>query len=286
MINYIKKSTEKRIIQLDWMSDKTKKRAILKLHKMKMKIGYAKDKPRNYDHITLTNSLIKNTIILSRDNLIYNLNKINYPVNKDMWDIPAYIVNAYYNPTSNEIILPASILQPPFVDINKPDTYNYANIGSIIGHEIIHGFDDQGSIFDENGIINNWWTDSDYKRFNLKVDQIIKIYDDEGINGKLTAGENIADFGAVILPLNAIEYKLNRKLNDIEIKDFYIGYASNWQYLIREKLIDESKLSDPHAFGDLRVNVPLKHQHKFKKVFNIKKGDKLYVKSEDILTIW
>ena len=286
MVKFIKRATKKRITQLDWMSNKTKEKALLKLHKMKLKIGYSKSIPRNYEHIILTNSLIKNTIILNRDNYIYNLNKINSTVNPDDWDLPAYMVNAYYNPTRNEIIFPASILQSPFFDLNKSHIYNYANIGSVIGHEIIHGFDDQGSKYDENGTINNWWTESDYKKYNVKVNRIIEIYNNEGINGKLTAGENIADFGAVILPLFALEYKLKRKLTESDIKEFYMAYATHWQYLLTKQSAEERKLSDPHAFADLRVNIPLKHQKLFQKVFNINEGNKLYVKLEDILTIW
>jgi putative endopeptidase len=286
MVKYIKRATKKRILHLDWMSAKTKEKALLKLHRMKLKIGYSKSVPRNYEHIILTNSIVKNTIILNRDNYIYNLNKINSKVNPDDWGLPAYMVNAYYNPTRNEIIFPASILQPPFFDPNRSHIYNYANIGSVIGHEIIHGFDDQGSKYDENGTINNWWTESDYKKYNSKVDHIVKIYNNEGINGKLTAGENIADFGAVILPLYALEYKLKRTLTETDIKEFYMAYATHWQYLLTKQSAEERKLSDPHAFADLRVNIPLKHQMLFQKVFNIQKGDKLYVKPEDILSIW
>ena len=286
MIKNIKKITKQRILNLDWMSTKTKRKAILKLHKMRVKIGYAKTQPRKYDHIVLTDSIIKNTIILNRDNNIYNFNKLNNKTNPNEWNSPAYLVNAYYNPSQNEIIFPAAILQAPFFSLSKTDIYNYANIGSVIGHEIIHGFDDQGSIYDENGTINNWWTDSDKKNYNQKVKQIIEIYNKEGINGKLTAGENIADFGSVILPLGALEYKLKRKLTNEELKEFYSSYATHWQYLVTKESAIERKLTDPHAPANLRVNIPLKHQKLFQNVFNIKEDDKLYIKSEDILNIW
>lgn len=286
MVKYIKMTTKNRIKNLDWMTSETKKKALLKLHKMKLKIGYSKSTARTYEHIILTDSLIKNSIIMNRENFIYNLNKLNNKIDINEWNLPSYIVNAYYNPARNEIIFPASILQPPFFDMTKSDIYNYANIGSVIGHEIIHGFDDQGSKYDENGSINNWWSKSDMKQYNKKVDQIINIYNNEGINGKLTAGENIADFGAVILPLYALEYKLNRKLTDIDIKEFYTSYATHWQYLLTKQAADERKLTDPHAFSDLRVNIPLKHQKLFQEVFKIQPEDKMYVKPEEILTIW
>ena len=268
------------------MSEKTKKKALLKLHKMRFKIGYSKTEPRNYNHIVMTDSIVKNTILINRDNAIYELSKLNKRSNPDEWDTPSYVVNAYYSPTQNEIIFPASILQKPFLDLDKSDIYNYANIGSVIGHEIIHGFDDQGAKYDENGTIKNWWSDSDNKNYDIKVKKIIKIYEKEGVNGKLTAGENIADFGAVILPLEALKYKLNRKLTIDEIKEFYKAYATHWQYLLTKESIEERLLSDPHSFAELRVNVPLKHQLLFQKVFEIKKGDKMYVAPEDILNIW
>jgi len=286
MVKFIKMATKKRIQNLDWMSNKTKEKALLKLHKMKLKVGYSKSPARNYDHIVLTDSIIKNSIVINRDNQIFNLNKLNSKVNPDEWDLPSYMVNAYYSPTSNEIIFPAAILQPSFFNIKKSDIYNYANIGSVIGHEIIHGFDDEGSKYDENGTLNNWWTDLDNKKYNEKVKQIINIYNKEGINGKLTAGENIADFGAVILPLKALKYKLKRELTTEEVKEYYSLYATHWQYLVTKQAIDEKILSDPHAFADLRVNVPLKHQKQFQEVFKIKQGDKLYVDPKDQLIIW
>jgi len=286
MVFNIKKITKERIKKLDWMSDITKKKALLKLHKLKLKIGYSKSDPRDHSHIVLTNSIIKNTIILNRDNFIYQLNKLNSPVDLNDWDLPSYVVNAYFNPSRNEIIFPAAILQPPFFDLTKSDIYNYANIGSVIAHEIIHSFDDQGSKFDENGSINDWWTDEDKVKFNLKVSQIIDIYNNEGVDGTLTAGENIADFGAASLPLFALKYKLNRKLNNNDIKEFYIAYARHWEYLLRKEAVDERKLSDPHSFADLRVNIPLKHQILFQKVFNIKPGNKMYIEEKDILNIW
>jgi putative endopeptidase len=286
MVKNIKLATKERIKKLEWMSDKTKQRALLKLHRMKLKIGYSKSQPRNYDHIVLTNSIIKNIIILNRDNMINNLNKVNHTVDPDDWDLPAYIVNAYFNPTRNEIIFPASILQSPFFDITKSDIYNYGHIGSVIGHEIIHGFDDQGSKFDESGTINDWWTDADKDNYNKKVQHIIKLYNNEGINGKLTAGENIADFGAVVMPLHALKYKLKRDLTEDDIREFYASYANHWQYLLRPEAADERLLSDPHAFADLRVNIPLKNQILFQKVYMIKKGDRMFLDPKDILTIW
>ena len=207
-------------------------------------------------------------------------------VESDDWDLPAYLVNAYFNPTRNEIIFPASILQEPFLDLSKSDIYNYGNIGSVIGHEIIHGFDDQGAKYNESGSIEDWWTTNDKIKYNEKVNRIVEIYDAQGMNGKLTAGENIADFGAVIMPLYGLEYKLNRQLTDNDFKEFYISYATHWQYLLTPESAEERKLSDPHAFAYLRVNIPLRHQNMFQHVFNIKPTDKMYENPNNLLTIW
>lgn len=286
MVKNIKSATKERINGLEWMSEKTKERALVKLKKMTLRLGYSKSHPRIYDNIQLTECIVKNTIIMNTFNMTYTLNKLNKPVDINDWDLPSYIVNAYFNPTRNEILFPAAILQPPFLDITKSDIYNYGHIGSIIGHEIIHGFDDQGAKFDENGSINDWWTPEDKAKYEKKVKQIIAIYDAEGINGKLTAGENIADFGAVIMPLIGLRYKLKRDLTDDEIKEFFMSYANHWQYLIRPEAAEERKLSDPHAFSDLRVNVPLKHNHIFQRVFKIKEGHNMYINPKNILTMW
>lgn len=286
MVKNIKAATKERINGLEWMSDQTKERALIKLKKMTLRLGYSKSVQRIYDNIQLSDCIVKNTIIMNTFNMTYTLNKLNKPVDINDWDLPSYIVNAYFNPTRNEILFPAAILQPPFLDINKSDIYNYGHIGSIIGHEIIHGFDDQGAKFDENGSINDWWTPSDKVKYEKKVKKIIEIYDAEGINGKLTAGENIADFGAVIMPLIGLKYKLKRDLTEDEIKEFFISYANHWQYLIRPEAAEERKLSDPHAFSDLRVNVPLKNNHIFQKIFRLKEGNGMYIDPKNILTMW
>ena len=284
MVNNIKKATEYRIKKLDWMTDHTKEKALLKLHKMKLKIGYGYTNNKEYN-IKLSKSIIKNVLMLNIVNCTNELDKLNRNVNFNDWDgITSFSVNAYFNPSRNEIIFPAAILQPPFVDLTKSDIYNYSNIGSVIGHEIIHGFDDQGSKFDENGSLVDWWNKVDRDNFNKKVLEIIKLYDNEGINGKLTAGENIADFGAVIMPLYALIIKYKRNLTDDELRKYYIAYSSHWQYLIKPELVNIRLLTDPHAFANLRVNIPLKNQKKFQEVFNIKKKSKMY--NRDFLTIW
>jgi putative endopeptidase len=286
MVSNIKKGTELRIKNLDWMSEETKKKAIIKLNKIKLKLGYSKDEPRNYSDIKLTNCLLTNKIIVNIDNVKFNLNKLNKPKPIDEWESPAYEVNAFYNATNNEIIFPTSILHPPFLDLSKDDIYNYAHIGAIIGHELIHPFDDQGSKFDGDGNIKNWWSKSDNKKFKEKVNKIIDIYTKEGINGKLTAGENIADFGAIVMPLNSLRYSLGRELKDEEYIKFYKDYASLWKSLHTKEIANEKLLTDPHSNSCLRVNIPLKHQIEFQRVYNIKPNHKMYVNPDDMLSIW
>jgi len=286
MVKNIKKATKERIKGLDWMSDETKAKALIKLKKMRLKIGYSKSEPRVYPNIIFSKSIIKNTIIMNMHNTKYQLNKLKTPVDFEDWDLPSYVVNAYFNPTRNEILFPTAILRSPFLDLTKSYIYNYGHIGTVIGHEIIHGFDDQGSKFDENGTIKDWWTFSDKEKYNNKVNRIVQLYDNEGINGKLTAGENIADFGAVVMPLYGLKYQLNRELTKDEIKEFFIAYAKHWQYLITEKAAEERRISDPHAFSNLRVNIPLMNSNDFHKVFNIKPNDNMYLAPNDRLIIW
>jgi putative endopeptidase len=286
LVNNIKKSTHERIIKLSWMGDETKQKAITKLEKIRLKLSYSESNPRDYNHVTLNDSIILNTILLRKNNFEYALNKINKKIDPNEWNFPSFIVNALYNPTQNEIIFPMAIMFPPFLDLSRSDIYNYANIGSVIAHEIIHAFDDQGSRFDENGNINNWWDETDKKNFKKKVNKIIEIYDSEGVNGKLTAGENIADFGSVVIPLHALNYKSDNKLTLDNVRNFYKYYAEHWQYLLRTEAEEEHKLNDPHSSAHLRVNIPLKHQKTFQKVFNIKSGNKMFVNKNDMLTIW
>jgi len=286
MFNIIQRVFKKRILKLNWMTNKTKSKALQKLNNMRINIGYSKKYHRNYEQIKMSNSLIKNTIILNKDNFVYYMNNLTINPNNDEWESPAFVVNAYYNHIKNEIKIPAGILQYPFIDINKSDVYNFSRIGTIISHEMTHGFDDVGSLYDENGSINKWWDENDKNKYIDKVNKIIKIYDDVGVNGQLTAGENIADFGAITLALRALLYKKKRYITKKDIQKFFIGYALNWQTLIRPEKVDELKLIDKHSLANIRVNIPIKHQKIFHIVFDIKKNDEMYINFNDILTIW
>jgi putative endopeptidase len=284
MIDNIKLGVKDRITMSELFKKETKTKAIEKIDNMLVLLGY-KESDKEYD-IKLSDSIIKNTILLIIKNNKFAFNKIMNNVERNKWDTSSYEVNAYYNSTKNIIVFPAAILQSSFINLNKSDIYNYARFGAVVGHEIIHGFDDNGSKFDKDGNLKSWWSKEDNKNFRIKVDEIIKIYNEEGINGTLTAGENIADFGAVIMSLQGLKNKLGRDLRKDELKEFYKQYASLWRYLINPTIIDEKILTDPHAFAELRVNIPLKHQPEFQYAFDIKPNHKMYVSKNNMFKIW
>ena len=284
MINNIKSGVKDRINISELFKKETKEKAIEKIDNMLVLLGY-KETKKEYD-IKLSDSIIKNTILMVIKNNKFAFNKIMKNVDRNKWDTSSYEVNAYYNSTKNIIVFPAAILQSSFINLNKSDIYNYARLGAVVGHEIIHGFDDNGSQFDKNGDLKSWWTKDDNINFKKKVNEIIEIYNREGINGTLTAGENIADFGAVIMSLQGLKHKLGRDLTKKELKEFYKQYADLWRYLINPSIIDEKILTDPHAFAELRVNIPLKHQPEFQYAFDIKPEHKMYVSKDNMFKIW
>lgn len=287
MIYNIIQGAKCRIKKIKWLTNETKYKAIDKLNNIDLQIGY---NIKNYNSEILekkiSNNLLKDSILLIKFNIINNFDLLNKKVDINTWDSNCYEVNAYYNPAKNQIVFPAAILQPSFININKSDLYNYAKLGSIIGHEIIHSLDNNGAKFDKIGNINNWWNKKDKKEFSKKVNSIIDIYDKEGINGTLTAGENIADFGAIIMSLEGIKYKYKRNLNIKELRYFYKKYAKLWKYLIKKELKNIKLLTDPHSFPELRVNIPLKHQIEFQKAYNIKQNTYMYIPESKMLNIW
>jgi putative endopeptidase len=283
MITNVKKLLNKRINNLDWMSKETKNKAIIKLNSMKSKIGYSK-KVRDYSDLKMCDNVLNNIIYISIYETIDTLNKLNKTVDKDEWSMDGYIVNAYYSPVKNEIAFPAGILQPPFLDINESLEYNWGRIGVIIGHEIIHGFDDQGRLFDEDGNMKTWWTDKDSKLYKKKVKKVIKLYNNHGVNGKLTAGENIADIGGVRLSLDCLYDIKNRKLYDNELEIFFKSFAENWRAKMTEEVLKEKLLTDPHSPPWYRVNLCLLNIDEYYKIYNIKK--ELYIPKEKRINIW
>ena len=206
-------------------------------------------------------------------------------------------VNAYYNPNLNEIVFPAGILQPPFFDPNADDAINYGAIGAVIGHEITHGFDDQGSRSDANGNLRNWWTADDRTHFNAKTDKLVKQYDecnpidDLHINGKLTLGENLADLGGITIAYAAYQKSLGGKPAQVidgftGPQRFFMGYAISWRGSIREAELQMMLRTNPHSPDRFRTLVPVSNVQAFYDAFNVKPGDKMYRPPEERVEVW
>jgi len=273
------------IDQIDWMSPATKVRAKEKLAAVANKIGYP-DKWRDYSKLTIEpNDPLGNELRANAFENDRELNKIGKPVDKAEWDMTPPTVNAYYNDSMNNINFPAGILQPPFYDRSKDDAVNYGHIGAVIGHELTHGFDDEGRQFDANGNLNNWWTPDDLKNFEARTDCLVNEYgsftavDDVKVNGKLTLGENTADNGGLVLALMAYMQRAKEDHLDVNAKvngytgpqRFYIAFAQNYCENTRPEAIRSQVLTDPHSPDQNRVNGVIVNQPGFAAAFGCKK---------------
>lgn len=286
-----------RITQLDWMSDETKEKALQKLELIKVKIGYP-DEWKDYSNLEIVaDSYVQNVKNSREFEFNYNIAKVNKPVNDKEWGMTPQTVNAYYNPSKNEIVFPAGILQPPFFNMNADDAVNYGAIGVVIGHEMTHGFDDQGRKFDKNGNLNDWWTEEDSKKFEEKTKLLIeqynnyKILDTLNVDGKLTLGENIADLGGLNIAYEALQkaYDGNTPapVDDLTSDQrFFVGYAQVWRQNIRDKELIKRLKIDVHSPGDARVNIPPFNMDVFVKAFNISEDDALFIPEAGRAYIW
>jgi len=284
------------ITDLEWMTPETRQRALEKLDKFTPKIGYPA-KWRDYS-----------TLVIARDDLYGNyqrgyaleydrdLAKLGGPVDRDEWFMTPQTVNAYYNPGMNEIVFPAAILQPPFFDAEADDAANYGGIGAVIGHEITHGFDDQGAQFDLHGNLKNWWTAEDLKNFQDRGNCVASEFDgfvvdgDLHENGKLVEGESIADLGGLTIAYAAYKKSLEGKPQPKDIdgftpdQRFYLGYAQVWGSLVRPEYAKLQTNSDPHPLPRFRVLGPLSNLPTFAAAFGCKKGDAMV--REHACKIW
>jgi putative endopeptidase len=287
-----------RINQLDWMTAETKTKAIEKLNAIDVKIGYP-DKWRDYSKLEIDRkSYIINIIKANRFELEYSFSKIGKPVDRTEWGMTPQTVNAYYNPSKNEIVFPAGILQPPFFNMNADDAVNYGGIGVVIGHEMTHGFDDEGRMFDKEGNLVKWWTDKDSVEFNKRTKLLVDHYngfnpiDTMHISGSLTLGENIADYGG--LTISYLAYQIAQKANPTKEKidgftpeqRFFIAYAQVWRQNIRDKELMRRIKEDVHSPGKYRVNGGVFNIPQFYAAFNIKPENKLYRTPEQRPVIW
>lgn len=288
---------EESIKKLDWMSPATKKQALDKIHKFNPKIGYP-DKWRDYSALKVVkNDLYGNMARSTAFAYDRNMNKLGTAVDKTEWGMTPQTVNAYYNPSLNEIVFPAAILQPPFFDLTVDDAVNYGGIGAVIGHEIGHGFDDQGATFDGDGVMRDWWTADDLTAFKQKTNALVdqyngfKVFPDLSVNGAFTLGENIGDLGGLSIALKAYEMSLKGKKSPV-LDGFtgqqrvLLGWAQVWLNKEREESLRNQVASDPHSPATFRVNGVVRNIPEFYKAFNVKPGDSLYLAPEKRVKIW
>ncbi len=286
-----------RINTRDWMSSETKVQAQLKLDKVIKKLGFP-DTWIDYKTLNIgTESYWKNVCAGREFQYQRMLDKIGKPVDRMEWGMTPPTVNAYYNPTSNEIAFPAGIMQIPFFDVNADDAFNYGVMGSIIGHELTHGFDDQGSQFDADGNLKMWWTETDYKNFTDKTKLIIEQFnsyiaiDTLHVNGELTQGENIADLGGLTMAYYAYKKSLNGKKSPVIVgftgeQRFFLAWVQGWKTLIRDASLKQLIATNPHAPGNFRAFGPLSNMQEFYDAFDVKEGDGMYRPLNKRVSIW
>ena len=296
LVNNLRLALRERIKNVDWMSDETKANAIHKLDCYNVKIGYP-DKWLDYSNYEVTpESYFQNVRRYERFNHERDMAKIGKPVDKDEWNMTPQEVNAYYNPELNEVVFPAGILQPPYFNMDADDAVNYGAIGAIIGHEMTHGFDNMGRMFDEKGNLNNWWTDEDDAKFTERTQQLVKLFNEfemrgHHINGELTLGENIADLGGLNVAWDAYqmtdEAKANKPIDGFTpAQRFFISYGTVWRTNIRDKAFERKLKEDVHAPAEARVNCALGSMPHFYRAFNIPEGSKMYISPEERAAIW
>lgn len=298
MVSNLQKSLGERISNVTWMGETTKAKALEKLNTFHVKIGYP-DKWRDYSLLTIQHDSYWDNIKRSQlFNHQYNISQWNKPVDRDEWLMTPQTINAYYNPATNEICFPAAILQPPFFDMKADDAANYGAIGVVIGHEMTHGFDDQGRQYDKNGNLEEWWDKQDAEQFKQRAAVLenyfnnITVLDTLKANGALTLGENIADYGGITVAFNAFSHLIDQNKAHIAKSDFtpqqrfFIAYATLWANTIRNEEIIRRTNTDPHSLGQWRVNGILPHIEAFYEAFNVKEGDAMYIENEKRVKIW
>ena len=296
LIGNLKVALGERIKALDWMSDETKAKALHKLDCINVKVGYP-DKWRDYSGLEITDgSYFQNLHNVICFENAYEMAKIGKPVDKDEWFMTPQTVNAYYSPDMNEIVFPAAILQPPFFNPDADDAVNYGGIGVVIGHEMTHGFDDQGCKYDENGNLNNWWTEEDATKFADRTKQLVKLFNEfelrgNHINGELTLGENIADLGGLNIAWDAYQLTDEAKANQsvdgyTPAQRFFISYGTIWRNNIRDKALERRIKEDVHSPAEARVNRTLGSMPHFYEAFDIQPENKMYIAPEERAAIW
>lgn len=298
LVKHLQDALAERIQEQDWMSEETKKVALDKLSAFYVKIGYP-DKWRDYSGLTITDDSFWANLVRSNEFDLKHMveTKLNKPVDREEWFMTPQTVNAYYNPTTNEICFPAGILQPPFFNMEADDACNFGAIGVVIGHEMTHGFDDKGRQFDKNGNLTDWWAPGDSERFDERAKVMKEFFDNINVlpdlkaNGSLTLGENLADHGGLKVAYCALQNAM--KENPLETKDgftpeqrFFLAYANLWASNIREEEMRRLTKVDPHSLGRWRVNGALPHVDAWYDAFGVTEQDTMFIPKEQRVTIW
>lgn len=302
MVNNVLDAYKVRIKALNWMSPETQDKAIEKIDRLQIKIGYP-NKWKDYSTVQVIapedgGSYFGNMLSVSEWGHNDMISKMNKEVDKTEWFMSPQTVNAYYNPMYNEIVFPAAILQPPFYNYMADEAVNYGGIGAVIGHEVSHGFDDQGSKYDADGNLNNWWTESDTKEFAELGKALVSQYDvleplpGINVNGEFTLGENIGDLGGVFSAFDGLQMHLKEAGDPGEIdgftqeQRFFISWSTLWRQLIRDEALMNQIKTDPHSPGQYRGYVPILNMDEFHTAFNTQPGDPMYLAPEDRVKIW
>lgn len=297
LVNNLQKTFENRINNVTWMSSETKKKAVEKLHAFTKKIAYP-DKWRNYEGLVIKrNDYFGNARRASEWAYNYNVTRMGKPVDKTQWGMTPPTINAQYSPTNNDITFPAGILQFPFFDFGADDAVNYGGIGAVIGHEMTHGFDDQGRQFAANGNLQDWWTKEDAQKFTERANMVVNQYnnftvlDTVHVNGKLTLGENLADLGGLNIAYEAFthtkQFKEGKKIDGFTpTQRFFLNWAQVWRNNTLPEQAAQLILTDPHSPGMHRANGPIVNMDAWYDAFNVKPGDKMYVAPEKRIRIW
>jgi putative endopeptidase len=290
-------SMKERIQNLEWMSDETKARALKKLSTFGVKIGYP-DKWKDYSELEIKRDSYLNNLLRAWEwDIKDDLKKIGQPADKSEWSMNPQTVNAMYSPTRNDITFPAGILQPPFFNPEADDAINYGAMGAVIGHEITHGFDDQGRKYDENGNLNDWWTEEDNEKFQQRAQKLVDLYngfvviDTFKVNGALTLGENIADLGGLTVSFNAFkkteQFKKGEKIDGFTpAQRFFLGWAQVWATNIRPEALKLQVKTDVHSPAVQRVNGPLMTMPEFFEAYDVQPGDPMRISDDKIVKIW
>jgi putative endopeptidase len=300
LVGFLIKAYEQSIKSLDWMTNETKEKALIKLKKFTPKIGYPV-KWKDYSSIVISrDNLIQNVKNVSRWQFDYHANKIGSPIDRDEWHMTPQTVNAYYNPGLNEIVFPAAILQPPFFSPQADDAVNFGGIGAVIGHEIGHGFDDQGSKYDGDGKLVSWWTPEDRQAFEKRTKSLIEQYsaltpaqlsDEYKVNGELTIGENIGDLGGLGIAWKAYLLSLEGKEPPVidglsAAQRFIMGWAQCWRTKGRDEIVIQRLAVDPHSPPEFRANQVVKNLDIFHEAFDVKPGDEMWLEEKERVVIW